>query len=110
MIDGKASFLILAASKAISPLIRGCPKRSPRRSTKRPASSTTIRRRAAEIYLVHEPSTTLDAAAIAGVLSGLKDEFGSAVRGIGAFADFMGRHGELKSPPQAGRRSSRRRC
>jgi NitT/TauT family transport system substrate-binding protein len=56
-------------------------------------------RRAAEIYLVHEPSRTLDAAALAGVLSGLKDEFGSAVHGIAAFADFMGRHGELKSPP-----------
>jgi len=33
------------------------------------------------------------------VLSGLRQEFGSAVRGIGAFADFMGRHGTLKSPP-----------
>ena len=35
-------------------------------------------RRAAEIYLVHEPSRTLDAAALAGVLSGLRDEFGGA--------------------------------
>jgi hypothetical protein len=30
----------------------------------------------------------------------IKDEFGSAVRGVQAFADFMGRHGELKAPPQ----------
>jgi hypothetical protein len=35
------------------------------------------------------------------VLGDVKDEFGSAVHGIAAFADFMGRHGELKSPPQS---------
>jgi NitT/TauT family transport system substrate-binding protein len=57
-------------------------------------------RRAAEIYPA-QPSKTFDAAAIAAVLGDIKDEFGSAVRGIGAFADFMGRHGELKSPPQS---------
>jgi ABC-type nitrate/sulfonate/bicarbonate transport system substrate-binding protein len=50
-------------------------------------------RRAAEIYLAHEPSKTFDAAAIAAVLGDIKDEFGSAVHGIGAFADFMARHG-----------------
>jgi NitT/TauT family transport system substrate-binding protein len=58
-------------------------------------------RRAAEIYLAHEPSKTLDVAAVAAVLADIKDEFGSAVHGVQAFADFMGRHGELKAPPRS---------
>jgi NitT/TauT family transport system substrate-binding protein len=99
VIDGKASFLILGASKGY---IAAHPK-VPEAVAKAIDEAARIihddPRRAAEIYLMHEPSRTLDAAALAVVLSGLKDEFGSAVRGIGAFADFMGRHGELKSPP-----------
>ena len=99
VIDGKASFLILGASKGY---IAAHPK-VPEAVAKAIDEAARIihddPRRAAEIYLVHEPSRTLDAAALASVLSGLQDEFGSAVRGIGAFGDFMGRHGELKSPP-----------
>ena len=99
VIDGKASFLILGASKGY---IASHPK-VPEVVAKAIDEAARIihddPHRAAEIYLLHEPSRTLNAAAVAGVLSGLRDEFGSAVRGIGAFADFMGRHGELKSPP-----------
>jgi NitT/TauT family transport system substrate-binding protein len=99
VIDGKASFLILGASEGY---IASHPK-VPEAVAKAIDEAARIIHddpyRAAGIYLVHEPSRTLDAAAVAGVLSGLRDEFGSAVHGIGAFADFMGRHGELKSPP-----------
>jgi NitT/TauT family transport system substrate-binding protein len=99
VIDGKASFLILGASRGY---IAAHPK-VPDAVIKAIDEAARIihddPRRAAEIYLVHEPSKTLDAAALAGVLLGLRDEFGSAVRGIGAFSEFMGRHGELKSPP-----------
>jgi hypothetical protein len=35
------------------------------------------------------------------VLREIKDEFGSAVYGVQVFADFMGRHGELKTPPKS---------
>ena len=101
VIDGKASFLILGASRGY---IAAHPQ-VPEAVAKAIDEAAHIIRddplRAAEIYLAHEPSRTLDAAALANVLSGLKDEFGSAVHGIGAFADFMGRHGELKSPPQS---------
>ena len=99
VIDGKASFLILGASKSY---IVAHPKVLEAVAKAIDEAARIIHddpRRAAEIYLVHEPSRTLEAAALAAVLSGLKDEFGSAVRGIGAYADFMGRHGELKSPP-----------
>jgi hypothetical protein len=43
----------------------------------------------------------LSAASLAAVLADIKDDFGNAVRGVGAFADFMARHGELKAPPQS---------
>src|SRR5262249_37407046 len=99
VIDGNASFLMLGASKGY---IESHPK-VPKAVAKAMDEAGGIIRddphRAAEIFLAHEPSRTLDVAVVAGVLSGLRNEFGSAVRGIGAFADFMGRHGELKSPP-----------
>jgi NitT/TauT family transport system substrate-binding protein len=99
VVDGKASFLVLGAGKgyiAAHPQVPGAVAKAIDEAARIIHDDP---RRAAEIYLVHEPSRTLDAMALAGVLAGLKDEFGSAVRGIGAFADFMGRHGELKSPP-----------
>jgi len=99
VIDGKASFLILGASKGYIAVHPKVPEAVAKAIDEAARIIHDDPRRAAEIYLMHEPSRTLDAAALAGVLSGLKDEFGSAVRGIGAFADFMGRHGELKSPP-----------
>ena len=58
-------------------------------------------RRAARIFLTHEPSKALKAADVEAVLRQNKDEFGSAVAGIGAFTQFMARHGALKTPPQS---------
>jgi sulfonate transport system substrate-binding protein len=99
VLDGKASFLVLGASKGYIATHPKVPEAIGKAIDEAARIIHDDPRRAAEIYLVHEPSRTLDAAALAAVLSGLKDEFGSAVRGVGAFADFMGRHGELKSPP-----------
>jgi NitT/TauT family transport system substrate-binding protein len=101
VIDGKASFLILGATKAY---IEAHPKIPQVIDQAMDEAARIIRddpRRAARIYLTHEPSKALDAADIAAVLTANKDEFGSAVEGIGTFADFMGRHGELKTPPQS---------
>jgi hypothetical protein len=36
-----------------------------------------------------------------GVIKEIRDAFGSAVYGVQTIADFMGRHGELKSPPKS---------
>ena len=58
-------------------------------------------RRAAQIYLTHEPSMSLSAPLIEAVLREIKDEFGSPVYGVQVFADFMARHGELKTPPKS---------
>jgi NitT/TauT family transport system substrate-binding protein len=99
-IGGKASFLILGATHAY---IEAHPKIAQVLDQAMDEAARIIRddpQRAARIYLAHEPSKALDAADIAAVLTANKDEFGSAVEGIQVFADFMGRHGELKTPPQ----------
>lgn len=54
-------------------------------------------RRAAQIYLTHEPSAALNGAALEAIVRETKDEFGSAVYGVQATADFMVRIGELKA-------------
>ncbi len=101
VIGGKASFLIMGATKAYV----GAHPKVPEAVAKAMDEAGRIihddPRRAAEIYLAHEPSKALDAAALAAVLTDIKDEFGSAVHGVQAFADFMGRHGELKTPPKS---------
>lgn len=101
VIGGKASFLVLAASKgyvdAHAKIIEAVEKAMDQ-------AARLIRddpNRAARIYLAHEPSKTLDAPAVTAVLKDNKDEFGSAVQGIQMFADFMARHGELKTPPKS---------
>ena len=101
MIGGKASFLIFGATESY---IEAHPK-IPEIIDKAIDEAARIihddPRRAAQIYLAHEPSKALDAADIEAVLRENKDEFGSAVEGVQAFADFMARHGELKAPPQS---------
>jgi NitT/TauT family transport system substrate-binding protein len=101
VIDGKVSFLVLGATKAYTtthPLMAEVVAKAMDEAARIIHDDP---RRAAEIYLAHEPSATFDAAMIASDLGDLKDDFGSAVHGIAAFADFMARHGELKSPPQS---------
>lgn len=101
VIGGKASFLIMGATRGY---IAAHPQASEVVAEAIEEAAHIIRddpRRAAEIYLAHEPSKTLDVAAITAVLNDIKDEFGSRVHGVQAFADFMGRHGELKTPPRS---------
>ena len=101
VIGGKASFLMLGATGGY---IAAHPKIPQAVDEAMDAAARIIGddpRRAARIYLAHEPSKALDAAEIEAVLRDDRDEFGSAVAGVQAFADFLGRHGELKSPPQS---------
>ena len=101
VMGGKASFLILGASRSY---IETHAKIAEAIGKAMDDAARIIRddpRRAGQIYLAHEPSRALDSAEIDAVLKENKDEFGSAVHGVQAFADFMGRHGELKAPPQS---------
>ncbi len=101
VIGGQASFLIIGASRGY---VAAHPQMSQAVVEAMDEAAHIIRdnpRRAAEIYLAHEPSKTLDVAAVAAVLADIKDEFGNAVHGVQAFADFMGRRGELNTPPRS---------
>jgi NitT/TauT family transport system substrate-binding protein len=99
--NGKASFLIMGATRAF---IEAHPQMPDAIDKAMEDAARIIRsdpRRAAQIYLTHEPSMSLSGPLIEAVLREIKDEFGSAVYGVQAFADFMGRHGELKTPPKS---------
>ena len=101
VINGKASFLIMGASRGY---IEAHPQMPDAIDKAMDDAARIIRsdpRRAAQIYLTHEPSMSLSAPLIEAVLREIKDEFGSAVFGVQVFADFMGRHGELKTPPKS---------
>ena len=101
VINGKASFLIMGATRAY---IEAHPQMPEAIGKAMEDAARIIRsdpRRAAQIYLTHEPSMSLSGPLIEAVLREIKDEFGSAVYGVQVFADFMGRHGELKSPPKS---------
>jgi NitT/TauT family transport system substrate-binding protein len=101
VINDKASFLIMGATRAY---IEAHPQMPDAIDKAMDDAARIIRsdpRRAAQIYLTHEPSMSLSGPLIEAVLREIKDEFGSAVYGVQVFADFMGRHGELKSPPKS---------
>jgi len=101
VMNGKTSFLIMGATKAYVDAHPKIPDVIGKAVDEAARIIHDDPRRAAQIFLTHEPSKTLDSAAIAAILQENKDEFGSAVYGVQVFADFMGRHGELKSPPQS---------
>jgi NitT/TauT family transport system substrate-binding protein len=101
VIGGKSSFLMLGATKAYidaQPQVPGVVEKAMDEAARIIHDDP---RRAAQIYLTHEPSDVMNGAAVEAVIRDIKDEFGSAVYGIKIMADFMGRHGELKTVPQS---------
>ena len=101
VVNGKASFLMMGATRSY---IEAHPQIPEAIDKAMDDAARIIRddpRRAAQIYLTHEPSMTLNGGTAEAVLREIKDEFGSAIYGVQSFADFMGRHGELKTPPQS---------
>ena len=101
IIGGKASLLLMAATKGYSEAHAKIIEAIDKAMDEAARLIHDDPNRAARIYLAHEPSKALDAPAIGAVLKDNKDEFGSTVHGIEAFADFMARHGELKAPPKS---------
>jgi len=101
VIGGKASFLILGATRSYIETHPKIPQAIDQAMDEAARLIDDDPRRAAQIYLTHEPSKALDAADIAAVLMANKGEFGSAVAGTQAFAEFLGKHGELKTPPRS---------
>lgn len=99
--NGKASFLIMGATRAYTEAHPQIPEAIGKAMEDAARIIRSDPRRAAQIYLTHEPSMSLSGPLIEAVLREIKDEFGSTVYGVQAFADFMGRHGELRSPPKS---------
>jgi NitT/TauT family transport system substrate-binding protein len=101
VMNGKSSFLILGARRAyvdaepqVAEIVEKAIDEAARFIHDDP-------KRAAQIYLTHEPSATLSGATMEAVVREVKDEFGSPVYGVQAMADFMVRLGELKMPLQS---------
>lgn len=97
VMNGKSSFLILAGQRAY---VHAAPQLAEVVAKAIDEAARIIRddpKRAAQIYLTHEPSAALNGAAMEAIIRDAKDEFGSPVYGVQATADFMGRIGELKS-------------
>jgi NitT/TauT family transport system substrate-binding protein len=101
VIGGKFSFLVLGATKAAIDAQPRLPEAIDKAMDEAARIIHDDPRRAAQIFLTHEPSGTLNGAAMAGVIGDIKDEFGSAVYGVQAMANFMGSRGVLKSPPRS---------
>jgi len=101
VMGGKSSFLILGATKAYIDAQPQLPDVIAKAMDDAARVIHDDPRRAAQIYLTHEPSDVMNGAAMEAVIREIKDEFGSAVYGVKTMADFMGRHGELKTVPQS---------
>jgi NitT/TauT family transport system substrate-binding protein len=101
IIGGKASFLIMGATKK---WIEGNPKMPDVIVKAVDEAAAFIKnepRKAAEIYLQREPSKFVDLDAVEAILKEYRDEFGSPVHGVQVNADFMGKQGQLKAPPKS---------
>jgi NitT/TauT family transport system substrate-binding protein len=101
VMSGKSSFLIMAATKAY---IEAQPQLPDIVEKAIDEAARIIRddpRRAAQIYLTHEPSEAIGSAAMATVIADIKNDFGSPIYGVQTIADFMARHGELKAAPHS---------
>lgn len=96
---GKSSLLIMGATKAYIERQPQLPEVIDKAIDEAARIIHDDPRRAAQIFLTHEPSGTINGAEMTAVITDIKDEFGSAVHGVQAIAEFMGRRGELQAPP-----------
>jgi NitT/TauT family transport system substrate-binding protein len=96
IMGGKVSFLLLASQRGT---LASHPKLPETVAKAIDEAADIIRkdpRRAAMIWLKWEPSHTLDARAVEGVLRDLKDDFGSGVFGVEATATYLRKDSRLK--------------
>jgi NitT/TauT family transport system substrate-binding protein len=96
IIGGKASFLMMASPKFA---LSAHPKLPEVLAKAIDEASGVIRkdpRRAAMVWLKWEPSHSLDARMVEGILRDLKDDFGSGVFGIEGTATYLRRDNRLK--------------
>jgi NitT/TauT family transport system substrate-binding protein len=96
---GRSSFLVLGATKRF---LDANPKVADVMIKALDEAAELIRkdpRRAAEIYMKVEPSKLLDVDKVEAMLKTMPGDFGVAVHGVKAYADYMARRGGLKNVP-----------
>jgi NitT/TauT family transport system substrate-binding protein len=101
VMSGKFSFLVMAATKAEIQAKPQLPEVIDKAIDEAARIIHDDPRRAAQIYLTHEPSGAINDATMEAVVRDIKDEFGSSVYGVQAMAEFMGRHGGLTTVPKS---------
>jgi NitT/TauT family transport system substrate-binding protein len=103
VLDGKASFLLMGATRAYVDAHPQMPEVIEKAMEEAARLIHDDPGRAAQIFLTHEPSKALSGSVIEAVLRQIRDEFGAAIYGVKAFADFMVQQGELKEAPRSWR-------
>jgi NitT/TauT family transport system substrate-binding protein len=101
VMGGKFSFLMLGATKGYIDAQPQVPEAVEKAMDEAARIIHDDPRRAAQIYLTHEPSDVMNGAAVEAVIRQIRDEFGGNVYGVKAVADFMVRHGALAAAPQS---------
>jgi NitT/TauT family transport system substrate-binding protein len=101
--NGKASFLLMGATRAYVDAHPQMPDVIDKAINEASHIIHDDPRRAAQIYLTHEPSDSLSGAIIETVLREIRDEFGVGIYGVKAYSDFMTQQGELKEAPRSWR-------
>ena len=96
IMGGKTSFLVMASSKAALGVHPKLPDVLAKAIDEASAVIRKDPRRAATVWLKWEPSHTLDARMVEGILRDLKDDFGSGVFGIEATATYLWRENRLR--------------
>lgn len=96
IMGGRASFLMMASPKAVLATHPKLPEVLAKAIDEASAIIRNDPRRAAMVWLKWEPSHTLDARLVEGILRDLKDDFGSGVFGIEGTATYLRRDNRLK--------------
>jgi NitT/TauT family transport system substrate-binding protein len=99
----KASFLALGATRRAVEAAPVLPEAVAAAMEEAAAIIRDEPERAADIYIAVEQPEGMDRAAVVALLRSLAGDFGPSLAGVQAYADFMGRIGQLKAPPASWR-------
>jgi NitT/TauT family transport system substrate-binding protein len=101
--EGKSSFLALGAARRAVEATPVLPEAVAAAMDEAAAIIRNDPERAADIYIAVEQPKGMERAAVVALLRDLADDFGPSLAGVQAYADFMGRIGQLKAPPTSWR-------
>jgi NitT/TauT family transport system substrate-binding protein len=100
---GKGSFLVMAMAKRFADKNPGLVKAALAAIEEADSLIKADPRRAAEIYLAVEPSSSMSVDFITEILRSSSGDFDAEVHGVKAYADALVRLGQLRAPPASWR-------